>query len=351
MALAKDELRKLVRMLKLGLNHDGTQLLLTCIAAYLAGRQAAKLSLRRKAILDLAQQAAAAAALKIGDQTTIDWDGKVATTPTQVQIIGDTSPSEATSPRNMGRRSASAQTLSVGEQAPSGGMRRVASEQLLASVVKARAPSGALCVDCMSRARSYVEEVAAGGDGSSEPKGKSAKWSPSASRRAMSFASPHASIEEEGTHGAADAHRRDAASPGERVCTSCIVCADATNTWARLMRRVVTACGGAVVSYLLWLRFVAAPETAVRHLMRGVRLLAALFRYRVQNFGTLPREGGALLTVYHGFIPLDMYFLHEWLYRHTGRLPLTLAADFVFRIPWFGWAAKLCGAAPYATTM
>lgn len=34
------------------------------------------------------------------------------------------------------------------------------------------------------------------------------------------------------------------------------------------------------------------------------------------------------------------------LYSHTGKLPCTLAADFVFRIPLLGWAARLCGARP-----
>jgi 1-acyl-sn-glycerol-3-phosphate acyltransferase len=41
-----------------------------------------------------------------------------------------------------------------------------------------------------------------------------------------------------------------------------------------------------------------------------------------------------------------MYFFHEAVYRHTGRLPMTLAADFVFKIPFLGWLASTCGAAP-----
>ena len=329
---AQDELRKLVRMLKLGLNHDGTQLLLTCIAAYLAGRQAAKLSLRRKAIVSLALQAAAASDVKIGeapaDLCVVD------TTPSQSQVVDDTSPSEATFGGSMGR-SASAQTLSGGEHTSSAGLRRVASEQLLANVLKARSSSGALCVDCMSRARTYIgiELEVAGGDCAEKTNDTNAKCSPSSTRRGVSFASPPACVVEESADGVGE-------------CAACVACIDATNTWARLVRRVVAICGGTAVSYLLWLRFVASPETARRHLMRWVRTLASLFRYRVENREALPTEGGALLTVYHGFIPLDMYFLHEWLYRHTGRLPLTLAADFVFRIPWFGWAARLCGAAP-----
>ena len=40
------------------------------------------------------------------------------------------------------------------------------------------------------------------------------------------------------------------------------------------------------------------------------------------------------------------YFLHEWVHRTTGRLPTTLVADFVFRIPFFSWLVRLAGGVP-----
>ena len=41
-----------------------------------------------------------------------------------------------------------------------------------------------------------------------------------------------------------------------------------------------------------------------------------------------------------------MYFLHEYIHRVTGRLPTTLAADFMFKIPIWGYLCRACGCVP-----
>ena len=71
-----------------------------------------------------------------------------------------------------------------------------------------------------------------------------------------------------------------------------------------------------------------------------------IFSYRVHGGPAIPKSGPAVLCVYHGFIPLDMYFLHEWVARTTGRLPTTLVADFVFRVPLFSYFVRACGGVP-----
>ena len=49
---------------------------------------------------------------------------------------------------------------------------------------------------------------------------------------------------------------------------------------------------------------------------------------------------------YHGFIPSDMYMFPGQFFAQTGRLCKVLAADFVFKIPIFGYLASKGGAVP-----
>ena len=132
-------------------------------------------------------------------------------------------------------------------------------------------------------------------------------------------------------------------APGHR----CELCCAARSSWTTIVRRVLGAAGATWLGYLLWLRFVATKETARRHLMTMVRVLGEkVFAYRFEGAEAIPAHGPAVLCIYHGFIPLDIYFLHEWIARTTGRTPTTLAADFVFKIPLFGYFCRLCGGAP-----
>jgi hypothetical protein len=90
---------------------------------------------------------------------------------------------------------------------------------------------------------------------------------------------------------------------------------------------------GAWLGYLLWLRFVASKDTARRHLLAFTRFLGErIFSYKVIGAQHIPPIGPGVICVYHGFVPLDMYFMHEWIHRNVGRLPTTLAADFVRRL-------------------
>lgn len=100
-------------------------------------------------------------------------------------------------------------------------------------------------------------------------------------------------------------------------------------------------------AYIFWLRFVASRETVRRHLFWITRVLGQrLFAYDVRGAERIPRNGPGIITVYHGFVPVDMYFLHEFIHRTTGRIPTSLIADFVFRIPIFGYLVRCCGGVP-----
>ena len=141
------------------------------------------------------------------------------------------------------------------------------------------------------------------------------------------------------------------ASTGALVCGACDdeceVCVEASASWRTFVRRALGASLGASLGYVLWLRFVASKETARRHLFALVRFIGErVFQYKVCGAERIPKVGPALLCAYHGFIPLDMYFFHEYIARVTGRIPTTLVADFVFRIPLFSYFVRVCGGVP-----
>lgn len=130
------------------------------------------------------------------------------------------------------------------------------------------------------------------------------------------------------------------------TCQECATCAASEAAWRRVSRRLGGGAACAVAVYCFWIRFVARPETARAHVFRAVRAVGSLFRFRVEHSERIPRTGAALICCYHGFVPLDMYFFHEWVHRATGRIPTTLVANFVFRLPLFGWLVRLCGGVP-----
>lgn len=127
---------------------------------------------------------------------------------------------------------------------------------------------------------------------------------------------------------------------------ACAVCTVEEAGWKRGIRRGGTLLGGALVAFLLWLRL--APPVLAREQIAGIVewFGRVAFAYRVANLDTLPAGGPAVIYCYHGFIPLDMYFFHLAVWRHTRRLPMTLVANFVFRIPIFGYLVRLCGGQP-----
>ena len=195
------------------------------------------------------------------------------------------------------------------------GLPRSASRAVLTSMVHRHAPGQALCTACLSRCNSNASLAtladAGGGSGSSDEE--------------------------------TDAN---VPTPETDEAQCCAVCTVEEAGWKKGVRRGGTLLGGALVAFILWLRL-APPALAREQIASLVEWVGrAAFDYRVANLETLPAAGPALIYCYHGFIPLDMYFFHLAVWRHTGRLPMTLVADFVFRIPIFGYIVRLCGGQP-----
>ena len=59
------------------------------------------------------------------------------------------------------------------------------------------------------------------------------------------------------------------------------------------------------------------------------------FSYEVQGWENIPKKGPALLVMNHGVLPFHAFLLTRQVYLKIGRLPRTLAAEFLFQVPIF----------------
>ncbi len=340
-------LTKLAQMIRMTATHDGTHALLCAAVAlllsYHASRRAARLTLRRRAqdkLLALTLERAPASRVQ---------------SACNLEVMAATHRSALALPRTRSVESLEVLRQQAGAcEAQQPVPRSRPSERALFTI----AESHELCKSCLSRCATHEsltsldrecesatdEEVLLPQVGSTpteravllgDDAGVAAKTGDAAGTMHLSAGSFAAAALPQLTC--------PPCAPSER----CELCREASCTWQSLVRRLLGASLGAWLGYLLWLRFVASKATAKRHLLAMTRFLGErLFSYKLVGAQHIPSTGPAVLCVYHGFVPVDMYFLHEWIIRNTGRQPTTLAADFVFRLPLFGYFAQLCGAAP-----
>ncbi|MCO4771327.1 MAG: acyltransferase family protein [Deltaproteobacteria bacterium] len=64
-----------------------------------------------------------------------------------------------------------------------------------------------------------------------------------------------------------------------------------------------------------------------------VSAVRAYHRYEVHGLDNIPREGGALLALNHGPVPIDGPLLGATIYQDQGRLPRALTDHLVFKMP------------------
>ena len=308
--------KKLRRMIMLALRHRGTHTLLAAAAAaalaYHTSRRAARQALRHRAeerLISLALAGAASRVQSAADLTT----------------LGE-APQLSASDVSMPRSQSHAHLASFVTRPK--GMRRVANHSALVELCETHR----LCGACISRCATHDSltklDEADEGEKAEDAAGLPVlATTPSTLEVLMDLDAP------------------DDASAA--TCESCEVCSTVSRSWMGVVRRALQISLGATLGYLLWLRFVASKATVRKHIFAIVRFLGErLYSYRVEGLERIPKAGPAVLTVYHGFVPLDMYFLHEYIARQLGRLPTTLVADFVFRIPLFSYLVRACGGVP-----
>lgn len=65
--------------------------------------------------------------------------------------------------------------------------------------------------------------------------------------------------------------------------------------------------------------------------------------YEIKGLEHVPPEGGALMVLYHGLVPLDFWYLGLKLYLETGRHPAALIDRWLFKTPGLAWFCRAVG--------
>jgi 1-acyl-sn-glycerol-3-phosphate acyltransferase len=339
-------IRKFFRMLKLAGKHQGTHIVVALIASlvafYLTTRRAARQLAQRRIINDLMHRFESSKPVS-RVQSAKDLNSLGAWHPSSSELWA--------------RRTRSLVDMSVPSDADTPPMRRKASALALVDLCAVHD----LCDRCLSRcathdSRARLDEDSEpalsllgelDGDGVGRPP---VMATPTTAETLMDADTVEPRPSTPTTADAVMATNAIIAAfddPPQIPEQRCEVCKEVVTSWRQMLHRVLGATTGGLVTYALWLRFVASRETVRRHVSALVRFMGEkVFRYRVTGAEHIPKTGPALLCCYHGFIPLDMYFFHEYVSRVTGRTPTTLVADFVFRIPIFGYLVRCCGGCP-----
>ena len=337
-------LEKLIRMLRSTSRHRGTHVTLAFAAAlalsFYASRRAAERALRQKAIEALLQRSRTVSRV----QSAISLSALAEPTPAQAEIIIKQSSSMVNLQHLCGGGSGSG----------SRPMSRKPSELALAEL------TSKVCERCLSRCATHESLTRL--DEDDEQLGRSSEADAAAPPADDTTSSASVCSATTPTRAAAAATTREtvagaavvAANASGHICCAshrCEVCAEVDGSLTRVVKRALQLSLGGALAYVLWLRFVASKATVRTHMFALTRVFGRLFfEYRVVGGASIPEAGPALITCYHGFVPVDMYFLHEWVHRHTGRVPTSLVADFVFRIPFFGYLCRACGGVPASRT-
>lgn len=66
-------------------------------------------------------------------------------------------------------------------------------------------------------------------------------------------------------------------------------------------------------------------------------------KYEIKGVENIP-EGGALIVMYHGLVPLDLWYFGLKVYLLTGRLPAALVDRWLTKTPGLAWLTKSVGA-------
>jgi 1-acyl-sn-glycerol-3-phosphate acyltransferase len=64
--------------------------------------------------------------------------------------------------------------------------------------------------------------------------------------------------------------------------------------------------------------------------------------YKIKGLKNIP-EGGALIVMYHGLVPLDFWYFGLKLYLETGRVPAALVDRWLMKMPGLAWLTRAVG--------
>ncbi|MFN3202540.1 MAG: lysophospholipid acyltransferase family protein [Bradymonadia bacterium] len=83
------------------------------------------------------------------------------------------------------------------------------------------------------------------------------------------------------------------------------------------------------------------PNTIQRRFMSLLEPMAHYHQHRVEGMEHIPREGGFMLLANHSFATYDSFLLGMAVYKATGRPPVGLGDDSIFKVPFLkDWALE-----------
>jgi len=66
-------------------------------------------------------------------------------------------------------------------------------------------------------------------------------------------------------------------------------------------------------------------------------------RYEIKGLEYVPRQGRAMVVMYHGLVPIDYWYFGSELFLQTGRNPIALVDRWLMKTPGLKWLAKSVG--------
>jgi len=88
-----------------------------------------------------------------------------------------------------------------------------------------------------------------------------------------------------------------------------------------------------------------APDSKwMPHIAKIVTRFGEVYNdYKVMGLEHIPREGGVLLVLYHGLVPIDFWYLGLKVFLATRRQPCALVDQWLMKTPGLAWFTKTVG--------
>ena len=66
-------------------------------------------------------------------------------------------------------------------------------------------------------------------------------------------------------------------------------------------------------------------------------------RYEIKGLDYVPKQGGTMIVLYHGLVPIDYWYFGLELFLKTGRNPVALVDRWLLKTPGLRWLTKAVG--------
>ena len=309
----RPEIHKIISQFQLFLQHDATYYTAALLFIYSLLKYSARSALKEQAITQFIQniwnnnKSASTSSQPLKRNTIFQLTAPTKLKPTLYSTMKKSN--------SVGIHLNKGQPILIRQLSPSekSGMQRSRSREALQTLLTRSKSHSSLCNDCMTRASSHNSLVSLADEMELQP--------PSPKHLLSSHSHSHG-------HG------------------QCVVCQSEQTTWRTIVKRILFTTSTISLLYFSWLRLIASEETAFNHLSVMFHGFARLWRYQVKGDYIIPRTGPAVVIVYHGFIPLDMYFFQNYTKSYIRKDSITMVADFVMNIPILGWIIKIGGGVP-----